>query len=99
LPACTDPIPIGGRFDRHAPEFWATSSDRGLAAAVASEYGLKLAFEGSTILTFPVTIDRALLAKMRCDRRIQVIGYSERLKNVLASERASDKSLERTRGG
>jgi len=84
VPACADPVPITGHFDRSAPDFWTSIPDRQVAAAVASDYALKLAFEGSTVLTFPVTVDSALLAKMRCDKRIRFIQYSEQLKNVVA---------------
>ena len=85
-PLCANPLPITGHFDRRAPEFWTSIPDREVAAAVASDYGLSLAFSGSTVLTFPVTIDRDLLAKMRCDKRIETINYSGYLKNVLARE-------------
>jgi hypothetical protein len=84
VPACTNPVPITGHFDRQAPEFWTSIADRQLAADVARDYGLKLTFEGSTVLTFPATIDPELLAKMRCDNRIQFLSYSEYMKNVLA---------------
>src|ERR1700741_2967984 len=99
VPACKNPVPIAGHFDRKAPEFWTLIADRQLAADVARDYGLKLAFEGSAVLKFPVTIDPELLAKMRCDNRIQFLNYSEYLKNVLADilARAPNTSLERTR--
>jgi len=87
-PKCANPIPISGRFDRKAPEIWTTISDRQVAADVARDYKLKLAFDGSRVLTFPATIDPALLAKMRCDNRIQFLSYSEYMKNVLADCRA-----------
>jgi hypothetical protein len=83
-PACTNPVPITGHFDPKAPELWTSIADRQLAADVARDYGLKLAFGGGTVLTFPVTIEPELLAKMRCDNRIQFLSYSEYMKNVLA---------------
>ena len=84
VPACSNPVSISGRFDRRAPEFWTSIADRQVAADVARDYGLKLAFEGSTVLTFPAAIDPNLLARMRCDRRIQFLSYSAYTKNVLA---------------
>jgi hypothetical protein len=83
-PACSNPVRITGHYDPKAPEFWTTFADREVAADVARDYGLKFAFDGSSVLMFPATIDPALLAAMRCDRRIQFIEYSEFLKNVLA---------------
>jgi hypothetical protein len=75
-PACADPVPISGHYDREAPEFWTVVPDREVAAAVANDYGLTLAFEGSSVITFPVTIDPALLARLRCDERIHSIWNS-----------------------
>ena len=86
-PACSNPVPVTGRYDRNAPEFWTTIADRKVAADFARDFGLSLAFQGSTVLTFPVTIDPSLLARMRCDRRIEFISYSEFLKDVLAEAR------------
>ena len=83
-PECSNPIPITGHFDRRAPGIWTTIADRQIAAEVARDYGLKLPFEGSTVLTFPTTIDAALLAKMRCDDRIPTLTYDAVMKNVLA---------------
>src|SRR3569832_294438 len=71
MPQCTNPVPVTGHFDRRSPRIWTTLVDRQVATEVARDYGLKLPFEGSTVLTFPATIDPALLAKMRCDKRIQ----------------------------
>ena len=97
-PACSNPVPITGRYDPKAPEFWTTIADREVAADVARDFGLKLAFDGSTVLTFPAAIDSALLARMRCDSRIPFISYSEYLKNVMAgAPSTSNTSLERTR--
>ena len=55
-----------------------------LADHPRDDYGLTLAFEGSTVLSFPASIAPAILAKMRCDKRIEFISYSEYLENVLA---------------
>ena len=84
VPACANPLPITGQYDKRSPTFWTKIAGRQAAADVAGDYGLTLAFEGSTVLSFPASIAPAILAKMRCDKRIQFISYSEYLENVLA---------------
>jgi hypothetical protein len=84
IPKCSNPVPITGHFDHRAPSIWTTIADRQVAADVARDYGLKLPFEGSTVLTFPTTIEPAVLAKMRCDNRIPSLNYDAFMKNVLA---------------
>lgn len=82
-PACEHPAPITGRFDRYVPTFWIQFPNDEVAAAVAGEYGLRVAFDGSRIVSFPVTIDPVLLAKMRCDSRVPFIDYSQQLRHVV----------------
>lgn len=65
---------------------WTSIVNRQVAADVARDYGLKLPFEGSTVLTFPTALDPAVLAKMRCDNRIPSLNYDAFMQNVLAGD-------------